>query len=72
MDVFQAAETVRKHLLTSLSNSTTQQSSGIVAIKGEVILHFGSEHEAIALVSGSGYIFKYLYRNGQVEITPVA
>jgi len=71
MDVFEAAKKVEEHILASINSTTTVQTSGTVAIKGGNILHFKSENEAINLVAGSGWVFKYLYRNGQVEITPI-
>ena len=69
MDIFEAAKKVQDHVLTSI-NETTIQTNGVVAIKGNIILHFNSETEALVLNGGVGYVFKYLYRNGQVEVTP--
>lgn len=69
MDIFEAAKKVQDHVLASV-NENTIQTNGVVAIKGNMILHFRSESDALHLNGGVGYVFTYLYRNGQVELTP--
>ena len=72
MDIFQAAKEVKQHILDSIDANTTVQKGGVVAIGGhEQFLHFKSEDAAIRLCQGDGWIFSYIYRNGEVELKPI-
>lgn len=72
MDIFEATKAVRQHIINSINPETLVQKTGVIAYgKGE-FLHFKSENEAINLTGGNGYVFSYIYRNGQVELKPLS
>jgi len=71
MDIFQATKVVRQQILSSINVETTVQKTGVVAYGSGELLHFKTEAQAINATGGSGYIFSYIYRGGQVELTPV-
>ena len=70
--IFDATKAVRHHILQSINAETTVQKNGIVAYGQGEFLHFKSEVEAVNQCGGNGWIFSYLYRNGQVELKPVS
>lgn len=70
MTVYEASRVIKTHLKQIIPDSTVQTSGVIGLCKGE-ILKFKSVQQAIHLNGGNGYIFEYLYRNGEIELTPV-
>lgn len=55
--------------MKQIDRTTTVQKTGVVAIKDDDILVFRSVSQA-TLIASDGYVFSYIYRNGDIEITP--
>lgn len=70
MNVYEATKEVRKFILNSVDENIVQTNGVVGYYQGEII-KFRSKQEASILDGGNGYLFEYIYRNGQVEITPI-
>jgi len=67
--IFKAAEIVKSYLLASIDKTTIVQKTGFVSIKDDSILFFDSIAQARDLAN-DGWIFSFIYRNGNIEIKP--
>lgn len=67
--IFEAGKKAKTFILASINKTTTVQKTGIVAIKGDDIITFRDVGQAV-INAPDGYVFSYIYRNEQVEITP--
>ena len=67
--VFEASKKVKSFILGSIDETSTVQKTGVVAIKGDDILVFNSVSQACNSAS-DGYVFSYIYRNGNIELKP--
>ena len=67
--IFEASKKVKSFIMKQIDRTTTVQTTGVVAIKDDDILVFRSVSQA-TLIASDGYVFSYIYRNGDIEITP--
>jgi hypothetical protein len=70
-NVFQNATIARNAIKATINSETVVQTAGAVAVFNGEVLFFRSKEEAIRINEGCGNVFSYIYRYGQIELTPV-
>lgn len=70
MTIYEAAEKVRQHYLSTINQTTTVTASAIFGICKGVILKYHNKDEASRLDGGYGFLFECRYKDGTVDVTP--